>query len=55
LAGAKNAAFRTVFLTAEEKYYIKEVYGNISPDIEDDTMIGCISQMIGQEQERSLL
>jgi len=53
LAGAKNAAFRTVFLTVEERVYIKEAYGNIGPDIEDDTMIGCISQMIGQEQKRS--
>ncbi|CAO3672472.1 unnamed protein product [Umbelopsis ramanniana] len=55
LAGAKNAAFRTVFLTSEEKIYIKEAYGNIGPDIEDDSMLGCISQMIGQEQKRSLL
>jgi hypothetical protein len=55
LAGAKNAAFRTVFLTTEEKIYIKAAYGNVGPDIEDDTMIGCISQMIGQEQKRALL
>jgi 2-haloacid dehalogenase len=46
LAGAKNASFHTVFLTEEEKVYVKETYHGVESDIQDNTMIGCIRKIV---------
>ncbi|KAI8381528.1 HAD-like domain-containing protein [Radiomyces spectabilis] len=52
LAGAKNVSMRTVYLTTEEKVYVKQHDDDGGPDIQGDTMIECIEKMITLEKTR---
>ncbi|KAI9313293.1 HAD-like domain-containing protein [Dichotomocladium elegans] len=52
LAGAKNVSFRTVFLTSEEKVYPKQIYDDIGPDVQGDTILECVKAMIDLESKK---